>query len=85
MTIAIIVSIRHAAAANTALLPLLLPRCRRTSKCAAATAKIALPSSCRLCRQAGRRRCAAAAATSATALPLLCYNCLQNKKGNTID
>jgi hypothetical protein len=74
VTIAIIVSISLAAAANAALLPPLPPRCRRTSKCAAAIAKIALPPSYRLCRQAGHRRHAAA-----TALP-------QNKNiYNTID
>jgi hypothetical protein len=56
MTIAIIVSIRHAATTNTALLLPPPPRCRRTSKRAAATAKIALLPSCHLRRQAGRRR-----------------------------
>jgi hypothetical protein len=44
-TIKIIISICHAAAANAPLLPLPPPRCRRISKCAAATAKIALPPS----------------------------------------
>jgi hypothetical protein len=79
VTIAIIVRICHAAAANAALLPLPPPRCRRTFKCAAATAKIAVPPSCRLRRQAGRCRHAATAATSAAALPPPRYHCLQNK------
>jgi hypothetical protein len=85
VTIKIIISIGHAAAANTPLLPPPPPRCCRISKCAAATAKIALPPSCRLCRQAGRRYRAAAAATSANEWQPLRYHCLQNKKCNTID
>jgi hypothetical protein len=79
--IKIIISIRHAAAANAPLLPPPSPHCRCISKRAAATAKIALPSSCRLCRQAGRRHCAAAATTSANARQLPRYHCPQNKKG----
>jgi hypothetical protein len=80
VTIDIIISIRHAAAANAPLLPLPPPGCRRISKRAAATAKIALPPSCRLRHQAGHRHRAAAAATSVNARQLLRYHCLQNKK-----
>jgi hypothetical protein len=76
----IIVSILHAAAANTLLLPLPSPRCSCTSKHAAATAKIALLPSCCIRCQAGRRCRAAAATTSAATLPLPRYHCLQNKK-----
>ncbi len=53
------------------------PRCCRISKHAAATATIALPPSCRLCRQAGHLHRAAAAATSAKLQQLPCYHCLQ--------
>jgi hypothetical protein len=53
--------------------------CRCISKRAAATAKIALLPSCRLCCQAGRRHRAPAATTSANAWQLPCYHCLQNK------
>jgi hypothetical protein len=79
VTIKIIISIRHAAAANAPLLPLPPLHCCRISKHAAATAKIALPPSCRLCRQAGCRHRAPAAATSANAWQPPCYHCLQNK------
>jgi hypothetical protein len=79
VTIKIIVNIRHAAAANATLLPSLPPHCHHTSKCTAATTKIALLPSCRLCRQAGRCHRAAAAATSAAALPPPRYHCLQKK------
>jgi hypothetical protein len=86
VTIKIIISKRHAATANTPLLPPLPPHCHRISKRAAATAKIALPPSCHLHRQAGRCHHAAAAATSANAWQLPRYHCLQNnKKCNTID
>jgi hypothetical protein len=79
MTIKIIISIHHAAAANA---PLLLPppRCHQISKHAAATAKFALLPSCRLCPQAGHRHHAAAATTSAATLPMPSYHCLQNIK-----
>ncbi len=80
MMIKIIISIRHASAANAPLLPPPPPRCRRISKRAAATAKIALPLSCRLCHQAGHCHHAAAAATSANARQPPRYHCLQNKK-----
>jgi hypothetical protein len=79
MTINIIVSIRHAAAINTTLLPPPPPRSCCTSKRAAATAEIALPTSCRLHCQAGRCCRAAAAATSAKVLPLPRYHCLQKQ------
>ncbi len=75
MTIKIIVSIHHTAAANAMLLPPLPPRCRRTSKCTAATAKVG--------QLVGRCR-AAAAATSATRLPSPCYHCLKNKEGKLL-
>jgi hypothetical protein len=65
VTIKIFISICHAAASNAPLLPPPPPCCRRISKRAAAMAKIALPPSCRLRCQAGRRHCAPAAATSA--------------------
>jgi hypothetical protein len=62
------------------------PRCHCISKRAAATAKIALPPSCRLRCQAGRHCHAAATTTFAAVLPLPRYHCLQNKKKcNTID
>jgi hypothetical protein len=77
--IKIIISTCHAAASNAPLLLPPLPRCRRISKRAAAMAKIVLPPSCRLCRQAGRRHHAPAAATSANAWQLPHYHCLQNK------
>jgi hypothetical protein len=77
--IKIIISIRHAAAANAPLLPLPPPHCCRISKHAAATTKIALPPSCHLCHQAGCRHRAAAAATSTNARQLPHYHCLQNK------
>jgi hypothetical protein len=79
VTIKIIISIRHAAASNAPLLPPPPPRCRRISKRAAAMAKIALPPSCRLRRQAGRRHHAPAIATSANAWQMPRYHCLQNK------
>jgi hypothetical protein len=77
--IKIIISIRHAATSNAPLLLPPPPRCRRISKHAAAMAKIALPPSCRLRRQADRCHCAPAAATSANAQQLPRYHCLQNK------
>ncbi len=70
----------HAASANAPLLPPPPPRCCHISKRAAATAKIALPQSCHLRRQAGRRHRAAAAATSANAWQPPRYHCLKNKK-----
>ncbi len=80
MIIKIIISIRHAATANAPLLPLPPPCCHRISKCAAATAEIALPPSSPLRCQAGRHRRAAAAATSANAWqPRRYHHCLQNK------
>ncbi len=79
MTIEIIISTRHAAAANAPLVPPPPPCCRRISRCTAAMAKIALPPSCRLRRQAGHRHRAPAAATSANAWQLPRYHCLQNK------
>jgi hypothetical protein len=86
MMIKIIISIRHAAASNAPLLPPPLPRCRRISKRAAATAKITLPPSFRLSRQAGRCHHAPAATTSANERQPLRYYCLQNKlKRNTIN
>jgi hypothetical protein len=86
VTIQIIISICHADAANALLLPLPPPRCHPISKRAAATTKIVLLPSCRLCHQAGCCRHAAAAATSATTLPTPRYHCLKNiKKSNTID
>ncbi len=79
MTIKIIVSICHTAATNATLLPPPPPHYRRTSKCATATAKIALPPSCCLRRQASRRGHVVATATSAPELPPPAYHCLQNK------
>jgi hypothetical protein len=86
MTIKIVISTCHTAAANTLLLLLPPPRCCHISKRAAATAKIALPPSYYLRRQAGCHHHAAAAASFPTTLPMMCYHCLQNiKKCNTID
>jgi hypothetical protein len=86
MTNKIIISIHHTAAANTLLLLPPPPRCRRISKCTAATAKIALPPSYRFRHQAEHRRRAAAATIPATTLPMMRYRCLQNiKQCNTID
>jgi hypothetical protein len=86
MMIKIIISIRHAAASNAPLLPPPPPQCYRIFKRAAATAKITLPPSFRLCCQAGCRHCAPAAATSANAWQPPRYHCLQNKlKRNTIN
>jgi hypothetical protein len=79
VTIKIIISIRHAAASNAPLLPPPPPCCHCISKRAAAMAKIALPPSCRLRHQAGRRHHAPAAATSANARQPLRYHCLQYK------
>jgi hypothetical protein len=79
VTIKIIISIRHAATSNAPLLPPPLPCCCRISKHAADTAKIALPPSCRLRRQASRRHGAPAAATSANMRQPPRYHCLQNK------
>ncbi len=56
------------------------PQCRCTSKRTAATTKIALLPSYRLCRKACGRYHAAAAATSAATLPPPSYHCLQNIK-----
>jgi hypothetical protein len=78
-TIKIIISIRHAAASNAPLLLLPPLCCCHISKRAAATAKIALPPSCRLHRQAGHRHRAPATATSANAWQLPHYHCLKNK------
>jgi hypothetical protein len=84
--IKIIISIRHAAASNAPLLLPPPPQCHRISKCTTATAKITLPPSFHLRRQAGRRHRAPAAATSANARQPLRYHCLQNKlKRNTIN
>jgi hypothetical protein len=77
--IKIIISIHHAAASNASLLPPPPTRCCCISKCAAATAKIALPPSCRLYCQADRRHHAHAAATSANTWQPPHYHCLQNK------
>ncbi len=85
VTIKIIISISHAAASSTPLLPPPPPRCCRISKRDAATAKIALPPSCCLHRQADHCHRAFAAATSANTWQPPCYHCLQNKKRNTID
>jgi hypothetical protein len=82
MLIKIIISICHAVTANTPLLPPPPPRCRYISKCAAATAKIALSQSCRLHRQAGCCQRAAAATTSTAAWPPPRYHAY---KKNTID
>jgi hypothetical protein len=80
--IIIIIIICHAAASNALLLPPPPPRCRCISKRAAATAKIALPPSCCLCCQAGRRHCAPATATSANARQPPRYTAYKmNKKG----
>jgi hypothetical protein len=84
--IKIIISICHAAASNALLLLPLLPQCHRISKRTAATAKITLPPSFRLQRQAGRCHHAPAATTSANARQPPRYHCLQNKlKRNTIN
>jgi hypothetical protein len=79
--IKIIISIRHAVITNAPLLPPPPPRCCHIFKRPATMAKIALPPSCRIRRQAGRHHRAATAATSANAQQPPRYHCLQNKKG----